>query len=154
MRAYHAAVLVLFCICGAERGVVVYGEYSGGWHPQVGPQGPGRKNPVQQHVAYPPMHYFYVKQRVVAELTSSLGCDPIARDGHGESALTAASASVNVIKWLLDARADAGARDQADKTPLWHLDYWAKKEGEPAKQLRYQAVVKLLISCGGSHEDT
>ena len=35
-----------------------------------------------------------------------------------------------------DARADAGARDQADKTPLWHLDYWAKKEEEPAEQLR------------------
>ena len=67
---------------------------------------------------------------------------------------TAAAASVDSSgDTRVDCR-DRGARDQADKTPLWHLDYWAKKEGEPAKQLRYQAVVKLLISCGGSHEDT
>ena len=48
MHVYHAAVLQLFRICDAQRSVVVYGEYFGGWHPQASHHGPGNTTPVQR----------------------------------------------------------------------------------------------------------
>merc|ERR1719203_234301 len=66
MRRYHEAVREAFRLCsesvsGGVDSVVVYGEYFGGWYPNVGLQckEPGAGAPVQKDVvAYAPAHHF------------------------------------------------------------------------------------------------
>ena len=59
MHVYHESVARLYQNCGALKSVVLYGEYFGGWHPDANVDGVGRGIPVQQHVAYCPVHRFY-----------------------------------------------------------------------------------------------
>ena len=59
MHVYHEFVARLYQNCGALKSVVLYGEYFGGWHPDANVDGVGRGIPVQQHVAYCPVHRFY-----------------------------------------------------------------------------------------------
>ena len=103
MRQYHVFVSELFRLCAAHlpaaNNVVVYGEYFGGWHPDLpAVTGSGAGLAVQRHVAYSPVYCFYAYDILVdgiwlnfdtvADMLTRAGCplvaEPVVRGSFAE----------------------------------------------------------------------
>jgi hypothetical protein len=73
---------------------------------------------------------------VLEKLKPLFGASPLDMDGHGDGALqyAAASASVDVIRTPLAAKADPTTRDSYEKEPMEELERYFLQEADSRKQ--------------------
>jgi len=68
--------------------------------------------------------------------------------------IAARSASLNVLRYLISARADVNARTPAGETPLMLAAYFHEGSASDASSMeRYETAVRLLIAAGASLEN-